>query len=202
MTAMAAKGPALPRIGGPQSSQERTALLGMTLFIASWAMLFAGLFFAYGAIRLRTPAWPPFDLPRIPLGIPTIATLFLLGSSGLLELTLTRIRRQAPGLMWPAIAGAALCAAAFLGLQFQVWRDLYLQGLRPSTGTYASVFYGLTVFHALHVAVGICALTYLALATAFSREARSYYLSLRLWTIYWHMVGIIWGVMFILVYWI
>jgi heme/copper-type cytochrome/quinol oxidase subunit 3 len=40
--------------------------------------------------------------------------------------------------------------------------------------------------------VGLVALGWLAL--------RPRPLSLRLWTIYWHMVGVIWGVMFLLVY--
>ena len=44
---------------------ETNAVLGMTIFVASWAMLFAGLFFAYGVTRLRTPAWPPSGPSRL-----------------------------------------------------------------------------------------------------------------------------------------
>ena len=52
----------------PCRHRETTALLGMTLFLASWAMLFAALFFAYGLTRVRAPAWPPPDLPRAAAG--------------------------------------------------------------------------------------------------------------------------------------
>ncbi len=164
---------------------QDTAALGMVIFMASWAMLFASLFFAYGIIRLRTPAWPPPDLPRIPLGIPSLATLALAASSVLLERGRRGVRTRT------SLTGAWLGGALFLALACIVWRVLWQGGLRPDTGTYASVFYGLTVFHALHVAVGLAGVAW----TAIRRSA-----ALRLWTMYWHMVGAIWGVTFLLVY--
>jgi heme/copper-type cytochrome/quinol oxidase subunit 3 len=158
--------------------QERTALMGMAIFVASWAMLFAALFFAFLLSRVRAPSWPPADLPPLPLGLPALATLALAGSSGLLQRGRVRM--------------SAALGVVFLVLQAVVWRQLLLDGLRPQAGAYASYFFALTVFHALHVLVGLVALGVLA--------ARPRPLSLRLWTIYWHMVGIIWGVMFLLVY--
>jgi heme/copper-type cytochrome/quinol oxidase subunit 3 len=56
------------------------------------------------------------------------------------------------------------------------------------------VFFGLTTFHALHVLVGLGALLWIAAR----RRARA--LSLRLWALYWHMVGALWAVMFLTVY--
>ena len=167
---------------GTLRHQERTALMGMAVFIASWAMLFAALFFAYGSSRLRAVSWPPSDLPALPLALPALATGLLGASSGLLH----RARGRA------AVLGAAGLGLAFLLLQAVVWRQMYLGGLRPQAGAYASFFFALTVFHALHVLVGLGALAWLA--------ARPRPLSLRLWTIYWHMVGVIWGAMFLLVY--
>jgi cytochrome c oxidase subunit III len=158
--------------------QERTALMGMAMFVASWAMLFAALFFAYGLSRVRAVSWPPADLPRLPLALPALATLALAGSSAALHRA-----RVIPG---------AVLGLVFLVLQVVVWRQMYLGGLHPQAGAYASFFFALTVFHALHVLVGLAALGWLAV--------RPRPLSLRLWTIYWHMVGIIWGVMFLLVY--
>ena len=158
--------------------QERTALMGMAIFVAAWAMLFAALFFAYGLSRLHAIAWPPVDLPRLPLGLPALASVALGASSALLH-----HRRVLP---------AAALGAAFLILQAVVWRQMFLAGMRPQAGAYASFFFALTVFHALHVLVGLGALGWLAL--------RPRPLPLRLWSVYWHMVGVIWTVMFLLVY--
>jgi cytochrome c oxidase subunit 3 len=161
--------------------RERTSLLGMVMFMAAWAMLFAALFFAYGLLRLRATAWPPADLPRLPRGIPAAATALL----GLSSLALERGRRSSTLL-------AALLGAGFLALQAVVWRGMIAGGLRPPLGPYASVFFGLTAFHALHVVVGLGALGWLAVRPA--------PLPLRLWSLYWHMVGVIWAVMFVAVY--
>jgi cytochrome c oxidase subunit 3 len=158
--------------------QERTALMGMAVFIASWAMLFAALFFAYGLSRMRAVSWPPHDLPALPLPLPALATVALAGSS----LALVRGR---------VLLTVAL-GVAFLLLQAVVWRQMYRAGLHPQAGAYASFFFALTVFHALHVVVGLGGLV--------RRLVRPHPLSLRLWTLYWHMVGVIWGVTFLLVY--
>jgi cytochrome c oxidase subunit 3 len=163
--------------------QERTALMGMAVFVASWAMLFAALFFAYALSRLRAHDWPPADLPRLPRLLPALATLLLAGSSAALQRA-----RETPRWVRRALA----LGTAFLLLQVVVWRQMYLGGLRPASGAYASFFFALTVFHALHVLVGLGALGWLTV--------RPRALSLRLWTIYWHMVGVIWGVMYLLVY--
>jgi heme/copper-type cytochrome/quinol oxidase subunit 3 len=169
---------------GTLRHQERTALVGMAIFVASWAMLFAALFFAYGLSRLRALTWPPADLPALPLLLPAVATAVLGASSAVLE-------------RWGRAGRAGLVATgglglAFLALQVLVWRQLFVAGLRPAAGAYASYFWALTVFHGLHVLVGLAALAWLAV--------RPSPLARRLWTVYWHMVGIIWGVMFLVVY--
>jgi cytochrome c oxidase subunit 3 len=72
------------------------------------------------------------------------------------------------------------------------WRS----GLRPQSGTYASVFYGLTMFHGLHVLIGLLALAGLAARTIGHGTTRGS-LGLRLWTLYFHMVAVLWLVMFV-----
>ena len=72
-----------------------------------------------------------------------------------------------------------------------VWRA----GLVPSGGPYASVFYALTAFHALHVLVGLAALAVLAMRSrAATRSA------VRLWGMFWHFVGVVWGALYVAVY--
>lgn len=192
--------------------QTRTALLGMTIFCASWAMLFAALFFAYGVVRVNAHVWPPVDQPRLPLALPGLATLLLAGVSALLHLA-PRTFRRGPGGIDDGIdgsivdqtagrrrallvGGAALLGGAFLALQMQVWTTLFAAGLRPDTGTYASVFWGFTVFHALHVVVGLAGLAFLTVQVARAREG----LGLRLWTLYFHLVGAVWALMYLTIY--
>jgi heme/copper-type cytochrome/quinol oxidase subunit 3 len=187
----------LSRSRPPPPRDEVTAWLGMVVFLGSWAMMFAALFFAYGLVRARAPSWPPPDQPGLPLFVPAVNTLVIALSSAALAAALRglRARRRRIPARWLALAAAL--GGAFLVLQASVWARLWTLGLVPSSGPFASVFYALTTFHALHVLVGLVALVWLA-GRAAARGAS--YRSVRLWSMYWHFVGVVWVVLYTTVY--
>lgn len=183
--------------GRARERQELTARVGMLVFLGSWIMLFAALFFVYGSIRSRAAAWPPPDLPRLPALLPGLNTGVMAASSGALAVgrrALQAGRQRACG-AWLALA--AFLGAAFLSLQLAVWSGLWRAGLRPDGGSYPSAFYGLTALHALHVVVGLVAIGVLA---ARARRGRAGPLGVDLWATYWHAVGAVWLVLYATVY--
>jgi cytochrome c oxidase subunit 3 len=184
----------------PRAREEWTAYLGMVIFLASWAMMFGSLFFAYGMVRARSNDWPPADLPRLPLVVPAINSVVLALSSGVLQLVLRALRRGKAQLAGPGLGLTAVLGMVFLGLQITTWRNLFDDGLTPQGGPYASVFYTLTGFHALHVLVGIVALVWLCKSALAGRYSAARFLPVRLWTLYWHFVGVVWLAMFVTVY--
>jgi cytochrome c oxidase subunit 3 len=177
--------------------QELTARVGMVVFLGSWVMLFAGLLFTYGLIRSRAPEWPPLDQPRLPLLLPGINTLAVAASSAALVAAQRALRAGRQRSSGARLALAALLGTLFLGLQLVVWATLWRAGLVPGGGPYPSVFYGLTVLHALHVAVGLVALGTLSLRALTGRARR---LTVDLWSMYWHAVGAVWVVLYASVY--
>ena len=106
----------------------------MILFIASWAMLFAALFFAYGLIRLRAVAWPPPTCRALPLALPALATAVLAlrqpGAAPARRAGATGRGGPVAAWRWPRWPGRGV----FLALQLVVWRELWLAGLRPGPG--------------------------------------------------------------------
>jgi heme/copper-type cytochrome/quinol oxidase subunit 3 len=184
----------------PRARAEWTAYLGMVVFLASWAMMFGSLFFAYGMVRARSTQWPPADLPALPLLLPGINTALLASSSVALQLVVRGLRLGHARLAGPGLALVAVLGALFLGIQVSTWRDLYGDGLTPQGGPYASVFYALTCFHALHVVVGVIALAWLCKNAFGGRYSAARFLPVRLWTLYWHFVGVVWVAMFVTVY--
>lgn len=180
----------------PTAEDERTAWVGMVIFLGSWAMMFAALFYSYGVLRTAALVWPPLGVPRIPLGLPAVNTALVILSSLCL---LDGIRQARAGAMDGArsrVFLAVVLGAAFLALQWMVWRSTWDEGLRPGSGPYGSVFWGLTVVHAIHVAVGLVALARIAIRGLLPSGT----LSLRLWSMYWHFVGVVWVLLFLLVY--
>ena len=184
----------------PRARQEWTAYLGMVIFLGSWAMMFGSLFFAYGMVRARANAWPPPDLPVLPLALPGLNTLIIAASSGLLQLAVHWLRLGKVARVGPALGASLTLGTLFLVLQTVTWRSLFEEGLTPSEGPYPSVFYALTCFHALHVLVGIVALAWIFRNVAIGKYSAARFLPVRLWALYWHFVGAVWGIMFVTVY--
>jgi len=190
--------PELRRYRLRRSEDEITSYVGMIIFLGSWAMMFAALFFAYAVVRLRAPMWPPPDQPALPILIPGLNTVVIAGSSAAVAVA---VRAHALGRQPRAAIGLGLGAAfgaLFLALQAVVWVGLWRAGLLPTGGPYASVFYALTAFHALHVVVGLVALGTLAIRAQPPRgTTRS---AVRLWGMFWHFVGVVWVALYVAVY--
>ncbi|MFZ5471529.1 MAG: cytochrome c oxidase subunit 3 [Myxococcota bacterium] len=181
--------------------EETTAFIGMVIFLGSWAMMFAALFFVYGGVRARAGTWPPVDLPALPLWLPLANTLVIALSSAALQYGLFSVQRAKVKALGPALLWALLLGALFLGLQTLLWASLWAEGLTMKAGgAYASVFYGLTALHALHVLVGLAGIGRVC-ARAFGGEfSAARYLPVRLWAMYWHFVGVVWALMFVSIF--
>ena len=183
------------RGGPPPSGDQATARLGMVLFLASWAMMFGSLFFAYGVLRLRLTSWPPPGAPALPLAVPLLNTAVLVTSSLALERSLRLARRGLePGAGQRWVLAAVGLGLVFVGLQAGLWWSLLREGLAWGRGTMAGVVYGLTVFHAAHVLVGLAGLG------AVWGAARPRLLPWGAWTTYWHFVSVVWLVMFLILF--
>jgi cytochrome c oxidase subunit III len=165
---------------------------GMVLFLGSWAMMFGALFFCYALLRIRAPFWPPLGVTELPLGLPGLNTLVLLLSSATTQRALSGLRRGRLAQFRLHLLATILLGSLFTALQCAVWIELWGRGLRLDSGTYGGLFYLLTVFHALHVLVGLGLLLWLLAAPR--------RLPVTLASMFWHGVDAVWLVMFLTVY--
>jgi len=183
-----------------RNRREVTAYVGMVIFLGGWAMMFAGLFFAYALVRYKQMSWPPEGDPTLPLGLPGFNTALILASSATLALALRAVRQARPVAFKRWLLLSLGLGIAFVALQFVVWRSLYLAGLLPSSSIYGSVFYGLTCFHALHVLVGLIGLLTLLPRALAGRFSVQHHTPVRIWAMYWHFVDVVWVLMFVTIY--
>ena len=184
----------------PRARQDFTSSLGMIVFLASWAMMFSTLFFAYAFLRSRSVSWPPPGAPPLPILLPAVNTVVMVASSftfarGVRELA--RGRRKA--LTSWALATFVL-GAVFLALQVVVWRSVAEQGLLHTTGTYGAIFYALTVFHALHVVAGLVILAWVIARSLAGKYTEHNVVNVRVCAMFWHFVDVVWVVMFVSLY--
>ncbi len=182
----------------PHAKEEFTSYLGTIITLGSWGIMFAGLFFAYAGVRVAAPSWPPPGVPRLPILLPLGSTVVLAFSSFTAQRALGAIRRARRDEMRALLAITVFLGAVFLGLQYALWATVSQSGLHLDSGTYGSVFYALTLFHAVHAAAGVLALLWLIV------RARSYtahdHQSVRVCTMFWHFVDLVWMLTFVSVF--
>ena len=186
----------------PEEEPERRSLehSGMLLFLGSWAMLFGALFFSYAVLRASAPIWPAPGLQRLPLALPGFNTLLLLASSLTLSRALARSKRGQLGRCRNELLKTIGLGAVFVALQCKVWQELWTSGLRLDSGAFGGTFYLLTVFHMLHVLVGLGLLARLGAPLLRREPAAPRRVAAALVAMFWHFVDAVWVVMFLALY--
>lgn len=179
---------------------RRTSYVGMVMALGSWSMMFGSLFFAYAILRLRAGTWPPDGIEPLPRVLPFVNTLVLLASSAVLARGLGPDNESAIGALARALKATLGLGSLFLVLQLAVWIPLWRSGLTMSSGVYGSIFYGLTVFHAVHVLAGLVALAVLLPGARSGRFRSGAQSRVRVTALFWHFVDAVWVVMFVAVY--
>jgi len=146
------------------SGERRPAplVLGMVLFLASETMFFGALFGAYFTLRGEAAAWPPAGV-HLDLAEMLVATVILLASSVPAHLAAHALRAGGFGATVRYLVLTAVMGLAFLGIKIHDWLTA---GFTPASHAYGTMFFALTGFHALHMAVGILLLLGLAAKVA------------------------------------
>jgi len=181
--------------GGPETVRGTGGVgaTGMWTFLATDAMGFGGLLIAYGVLRVRAgvDTWPD---PRARLALaPAAAMTFALLLSSLTMTLATRAPTVGRRRAW-VLATLALGVAFLGGGAFEY---AHLLGGAPAMGLtadlFASTFYVVTGFHALHVLAGV-------LAVSFMLRAKIGAQALETTALYWHFVDVAWMPIFSIIY--
>ena len=175
------------------------SVLGMTLFVASEVMFFGALFASYFLLQGTTSPWPPEGAMETPLLLLGALTAVLLASSATVHAGTAALhagRRGSAGRWLGAMIGLG---AVFLGGQAYEYAGLAGEGFTASSDVYSSLFFTITGFHGLHVAIGLVMLAtlwlrrdrYVRPARGGPAEAAAYY---------WHFVDAVWVLVFLTLY--
>lgn len=171
-------------------------VMGMLIFVAIEAMMFAGMISAFTIIKSSALVWPPPDQPRLPVQETLFNTAALLASGVCLYLAQRTFARDRKRARRPLLA-AMLLGAFFVVFQGVEWVALIRDGLTVTSSNLGSFFYLIVGMHALHAvaALGVLAYTWVRLQRGWLAQSQ-----LAAAQVFWYFVVGLWPVLYAVVY--
>ena len=190
-------------LGNHTLAVQKGLNMGVGLFIASEALFFLAIFWAFFHSALAPTVelgakWPPIGIDAInPFELPLLNTILLLSSGVTVTYahhSIIQGNRSGAlyGLLYTVIL--AVIFTAFKGVEYTV------SSFTISDGTYTSCFYFGTGFHGLHVIIGTAFLSVGLWRLLAYHLTENHHLGLESGILYWHFVDVVWLFLYISVY--
>ncbi|MFT4125965.1 MAG: cytochrome c oxidase subunit 3 [Gordonia sp. (in: high G+C Gram-positive bacteria)] len=174
---------------------------GLWVFLLGDMVIFAVMFVAFLIERAADEELFRSSRESVDLTVALVNTMILLISSLLVVVALNSARARRFANAAALVGGALICALAFVALKSTEYAHLIDVGHGPSSNPYFLWLFILTGIHLSHVVIG-----FLALGIFFANarreksadgERRVFYEGA---ACYWHLVDLLWMVLFPLVY--
>lgn len=170
------------------------------IFILAELTTFAVFFLVYAFARARHVDL--FNASQLALDVRfgAINTVLLITGSWFVVLAVQAIKRNAARACSGWLIAGIACGFAFLVLKVMEYGDKFEAGFNLSTNTFFMFYFSLTFFHFMHVILGIVFLGIVLHGNVKRRFDASEHRLVESGAAYWHMVDLLWIVLFPLVY--
>jgi nitric oxide reductase NorE protein len=190
-TALPAEAPAAERLPG---------YLVVWAFILAELLLFAMLFASYAFARVDNVAMFSLYQQTLDRNAGAINTLLLVTGSWFVVLGVQAAHLDDSRAASRNLALGFLCGAGFLTIKVFEYAAKFGEGVSFSTNTFYRFYFSLTFFHFMHVILGMVVLAILWIKTRQGAYGSHDAQGLESGGAYWHMVDLLWIVLFPLVY--
>ncbi|NTV11179.1 MAG: cytochrome c oxidase subunit 3 family protein [Zoogloea sp.] len=175
--------------------------LAIWFFILAELLVFAVFFASYAFARAGNVAL--FNEMQLTLNreYGAINTVLLITGSWCVARAVAAVEKagnHVAGARW--MAGGILCGAGFLGVKVAEYAAKFAAGISLSSNSFYMFYLSLTFFHFLHVVLGMVILCVLWLQIRRGHYGPGQANGLESGAAYWHMVDLVWIVLFPLVY--
>jgi heme/copper-type cytochrome/quinol oxidase subunit 3 len=189
------------QLAGMEDAPRRSQImdsraLGMSIFVFTEIMLFAGFISAFTIIRSGAMAWPPPGQPRLPMEETAINTAALLASGVVLLIAQRVYKKNRSQARWPLLASIVL-GGLFVVFQGIEWVGMLRAGLTLTSSVLGSFFYTIIGLHALHAVVALALLVRAWLLLNQGRLQPGLFLATQ---IFWYFVVGVWPFVYLRVY--
>lgn len=164
----------------------------MWVLIISEVLVFGAFFVAFGIARVLDVETFRAGQAMLDVRMGGLNTLVLVTSGWLAA---KAVQRQSAGAGLAArsyLAGAGALGLVFLLIKGLEYAAKAAQGIDIETNTFFTLFYLMTGFHAMHVIMGVIVLAIVGWKNSFD--------NLETGAAFWHMVDLIWLILFPIVY--
>ena len=187
-------------LGTPAAGRYPPGDLAIWIFILAELSVFAIFFVAYAFTRMSNPELFNLYQANLDRGAALINTLALITSSYFVVRALAAIRIGGGGLCARWLGLAILMGLVFLGVKGFEYAHHFGQGITLSTNRFYMFYLSLTFFHFMHVILGLVILLAVALKARKGDYDAQEHTGVETGASYWHMVDLVWLILFPLVY--
>ena len=173
---------------------------GIWVFVLGDMTVFALFFSTFMYSRGKNPVEFARHHAELHVLLGTVNTVLLLTSSLLVVLGVHRVLAGRHDGVSRLFAGAIACGAGFVAVKAVEWTQLFAAGIGVGTGEFFSYYFMFTGIHLLHVLIGLAILGRLAAVTRRTELTGKQVRLCETGGIFWHMVDLLWVVLFALFY--
>ena len=174
--------------------------LAIWFFILAELLAFGVFFAAYAFARANNVALFNEMQQHLDRQAGAVNTVLLITGSWCVARAVEAVERSraATGARW--LAAGILCGGGFLVVKGFEYADKFSAGINLSTNTFYMFYLSLTFFHFMHVILGLVILAALWWKTRQGAYGPGNMNGIESGAAYWHMVDLVWIVLFPLVY--
>jgi nitric oxide reductase NorE protein len=184
--------------GGIKAPAHLPANKDMWIFVLGDFVIFGSYFIIFMIYRNQERELFLESQQHLSLTIGVLNTLVLLASSWFVARGVQMTRAGDYGRAMKLTVGGGLCGVAFLGIKAVEWSSKIAHGYTFPSNDFFMFYYMLTGVHLFHVALG---LVFLGVVYFELRNPKYRRVSMvETGATYWHMVDLLWVVIFALVY--
>ena len=194
----------LRQSGDPDGVADRARRVpgeeGIWVFVLGDMTVFALFFATFMYSRGKNPALFARDHTTLHVALGTVNTVLLLTSSLLVVLAVQRVLGGRRNGAERLIVGAMCCGAGFVAVKAVEWTQLFAARKGLGSGEFYSYYFMFTGIHLLHVLIGLAVLSRLIAVVRRPEFTDKQAQLCETGGIFWHMVDLLWVVLFALFY--
>jgi nitric oxide reductase NorE protein len=170
------------------------------IFIMAELLVFAVFFSVYAFTRASHVEM--FNAAQLTLdrNLALINTLTLITSSYFVVRAVAAMREDKAQQTLRWLVAAIICGFLFLVVKSHEYAEHYSHGINMRTNLFFMFYFSLTFFHFMHVILGMVILSANAIKTRAGAYTPQHHTGLETGASYWHMVDMVWLILFPLIY--